>query len=257
MKSIFTYNVVVFIVLITHGILYANDSKLESIAQKAQTAYTEGHYVFAIELYDSILKTNNHSAALYYNLGNAYFKNGQMAYAIWYYEKAKKLAPNDDQIVFNINLANTLITDKIDVIPKLFYERWWIKMYAALPIDAWALLCIISFILVFIFFATYLVTKNLFIKKTTFYLSLLLLLTTGLFYAFAKNQKKHVHDEKAAIVFAPRVTVKSSPDLNSIDLFVIHEGSKVFITDKVGNWIEIKLANGNVGWINSNDVKTI
>ena len=230
---------------------------LQNIAQEAQKAYNDGQYFYAIELYDSIIQQGYGSAALYYNLGNCYFKTNQMPNAILFYEKAKKLSPADEQINFNLNLANTLITDKIDALPQLFYERWWQALYSMFFMDIWARITVTSVFLLFFSLAVYLITNTLFIKKLSFWLCLVFIIISVFSFIFAQKQYNHTFNRQAAIVFSPRVTAKSSPDDNSIDLFVIHEGTKVILKDNLGDWCEIKLANGNVGWIKRNLVKPI
>jgi len=235
----------------------ATNNNYRSIADSANKAYTEGQYYYAIELYDSILKDGYASAALYYNMGNAYFKTNQLPYAILYYEKAKKLSPADNNINYNLKLANTLITDKIDEIPLLFYQRWWQGLYNSFSADTWAKIAIACMFLVFVCLAIYLISNILIIKKTSFFIFALFLIVTIFSLIFAKKQNNLTFNDKAGIVFSPRITAKSSPDENSIDLFVIHEGTKVFINDKLGEWYEIKLANGSVGWIKKSTIKPI
>lgn len=233
------------------------DDNLKKIARQANQAYSDGQYIFAIELYDSIINKGYVSAALYYNIGNAYFKNNQMAYAIWYYEKARKLDPGDAQINFNLNLANTRITDNIEAIPLLFYERWWRSLYSLTTADRWARLAILLAFAALALFAAYLLAQRISLKKLFFTLAVVCFVVMAFTLIFAQKQHERTHSQKAAIVFSPRVTAKSAPDAGSIDLFVIHEGTKVYIDEKIGEWYEIRLANGNVGWINKNSVRII
>ncbi|MDD3876047.1 MAG: hypothetical protein PHT69_05465 [Bacteroidales bacterium] len=236
---------------------HAEDNNLRRIADEAQKAYSEGQYMYAIELYDSILNTGNVSSNLYYNIGNAYFKNNQMSHAIWYYEKAKQLSPSDEQINFNLNLANTLITDRIEAIPQLFYHRWWQALYSMYSADTWGIILIVVFFLFFIMLALYLLAKTIILKKIYFAFSIMFLSVSILIFLLANKQYNVQVKQQTAIVFSPRITAKSAPDENSIDLFVIHEGTKVFITDVVGEWYEIKIASGNVGWLKKSGVREI
>ncbi len=233
------------------------DDHLKQIAQIAQKAYSEGQYRYAIELYDSIISKGYASAALYYNIGNAHFKSEQMAYAIWYYEKAKKLAPGDEQIIHNLNLANTLITDNIEKIPMLFYERWWVNLYSMTTADNWGKIAIVLAFLMVSFFAAYLLSRVIRYKKIFFLMSFAALALFILSLTCAHKQYHNTYVKETAVVFAPRVTAKSAPDAGSIDLFVIHEGTKVWVKEILGDWYEIRLANGNVGWINKNSVRII
>ena len=230
---------------------------VENLAAKANKAYTEGQFYYAIDLYDSILKEGSASAALYYNLGNAYFKTNQLPFAILYYEKARKISPTDDNINFNLNLANSLITDKIEAIPQLFYESWWQALYSIFSADSWAKIAVFSAFLIFICLSIYLISNALFLKKMTFSLTLFFFVITIFNFIFAQKQFNLSFKNQTGIVFSSRITAKSSPDENSIDLFVIHDGTKVNIKDNIGDWSEIKLANGNIGWIKRSLIKLI
>lgn len=242
---------------ITTGTTDAQTAQFQVLDKTAAEAYASGNYYYAIELYDSIYKQGLVSAPLFYNMGNAYFKTNQMPYAILFYEKALKIAPSDPQTQFNLNLANTLITDKIETIPLLFYQQWWLDIYTALSADSWAKTALVFISLFFIFLALYLVSGRIVLKKISFYLFIVMFGASALALTCARKQFKQTYNETSAIVFSPRVTAKSSPDDNSVDLFVIHEGTKVHINDYIGDWYEIRLANGNVGWIKKVTVKPI
>jgi len=234
-----------------------SQSVFKELDEKATKAYTDGQFHYAIELYDSIINMGYVSAALYYNLGNAYFKTDHLPYAILYYEKAKKLDPSDDNIEHNLIFANTLTTDKINELPLLFYQKWWQALYNKFTTDNWAIIFLIFTNLFILFFAIYLITNRLFLKKLSFFAFLLFFVISIFTIIFAQKQYNSTYKLKSAIVFTPRVTAKSSPDNYSIDLFVIHEGTKVYIREDMGEWYEIALANGNVGWISKKDVKII
>lgn len=227
----------------------------QAMIDSATNAYTKGQYESAIKWYEQVLSTGQESAGIYYNLGNAWFKLNEMAQAIYNYEKALLLDPSDEDILFNLKIANSRIVDKIDVVPDLFFERWWKSLYTLFPGDTWAWLSIL-------FTALFLIALGLFVlsvksvqKKVGFYSALLFLFLTFFGYAFAyKNhfrQSHHTH----GIVFEPSVTVKSSPDENSVDLFVLHEGTKVQLSDSLNSWVKIKIANGSVGWMPSQAIK--
>jgi len=224
---------------------------------KANEAYAQEMYAEAIEHYEQIIAVKYESAELYFNLGNAYFKQGEIPSAILNYEKAKKLKPNDDDIDFNLNVANTKIVDKIEPVPELFLWQWWRAFYNIFSADAWAKISVMFMILFFILFGLYLFSKLMTIRKIAFYSGIIVLFFT-LFTFIVAYQKYHVLTaQQEAIVFTPTITIKSSPNPNSVDLFVLHEGSKVRIIEQVGEWSEIKIANGSVGWLPTESLKKI
>jgi len=230
---------------------------IDTLFYKANAAYSNEMYSNAITLYQQIIDEGFESSELYYNLGNAYFKSGDYPSAILNYEKAKKLDPNNEDIIVNLNIANTKIVDKIEPVPELFFRKWWRSVYNLFSADMWAKVSIGGFILFFVLLAFYLLSKLMKIRKLAFYIGLVVLAMTIFTFIIAYQKYNVVSKQKEAIVFTPTITVKSSPNPNSVDLFVIHEGSKVQILEKVGEWYEIKIANGSVGWLPAQSLKRI
>ncbi len=235
--------------------LYADENNL--LFESAGQSYSKGDYKKSIELYNKILAGGYESYKVYYNLGNAYFKTKDLPSAILFYEKALKLKPGDEDIMFNLKVANTRISDKIDAIPELFFKRWWKSLYGIFSADMWAKITIAVFIAFLIFLLVYLLAKSLSVKKLSFWFSMIFFISAVFAYILAGQQHRTVNNTKEAIIFYPALTVKSSPDNNSTDLFVIHEGLKVRITDKIGGWYEIRIPDGNKGWVESSMIKII
>jgi tetratricopeptide (TPR) repeat protein len=232
-------------------------SSPDSLFVIANNAYNKGLYDSAINVYDRILKGNVESAELYYNLGNAWYKKGEIPHAILYYEKAKKLMPNDEDINYNLGIANSMIVDKIEKVPRLFFEKWWDYFYNLLNANNWAVIFLISWAVLIFFIGMFFLSSSRAKKRTAFLLGILFLLTTVTSYGLASQKYHKSSSHKEAIVFTPSLTVKSSPTLTSVDLFVIHEGTKVKILDKVDNWVKIKISNGSVGWIPEKSIERI
>jgi len=224
---------------------------------RANKAYMAGFYENAAQLYEKILDEGKVAPEAYYNLGNAYFKMNQIPKAILNYERALKYQPGDEDIIYNLNIANARLVDKIDVLPELFYIRWWKSLRQWLSPDQWAISLILLFTFVFIFAALFLLSRNVNLRKSFFAFSLIFLMLTFLSAALAYQSYNQSVDQKTAIVMAPTLPVKSSPDESSIDLFVIHEGLKVTLLDKIGTWTEIRIANGNIGWVKQSDIQPI
>ncbi len=230
---------------------------LRELLEQANEAYINGEYSFAIELYEQVLENQKEAAELYHNLGNAYFKENRLGPAILNYKRALRLSPSDENIRFNLEVARSRIVDRIEPVPLIFYERWWKNFINLQAVDGWAVIGL-AFLLLFLgSLSMYFFSRRVGIKKLGFSLSLVFLLTTGLCFFAANRQYRHHYVEKEAIVFVPRVTAKSAPGQTSTDIFVIHEGTHVRITDNLGEWYQVKLANGNVGWINQKALEVI
>jgi len=227
------------------------------IISKANDAYTLNKFNNAIELYQKVIAGGYESSELYYNLGNCYFKIKNYASALLYYEKAKKLDPSNEKINFNIQVCNVRIIDKIEELPRPFYKRWIEEFRYSFPMDVWAVSSVVFLFLFFFLMAVYLMANVMRTRKLSFWSGIIFLLVALVSGANAYSQYRGINNSNEGIVFEPTVNVKSSPDASSQDLFVIHEGTKVKITDKVNNWIEVRIANGSDGWVNENTVERI
>jgi tetratricopeptide (TPR) repeat protein len=229
----------------------------DQIAAQAAKDYNTKHYPEAIAKYEKIIKGGYQSYALYYNLGNAYFRNNEIAQAILYYEKALKIAPNNEDIIHNIEVVNSKLTDKVEMVPELFYKRWWKQIVNLMDIDTLATLNIILLTCALLLIALYIALSNMMIRKISFWTGVALLLIFGIGMAAASQRNVYLSQQHEAIVFTQTVNIKSSPDENSKDIFVLHEGTKVKLLDVVAEWQEISIANGSVGWIKNSDIKKI
>ncbi len=226
--------------------------------EKANQLYKEGKYTEAIDVYKEILASGLESSDLYYNMGNAYYKSEQFIYAILYYEKAHKRNPSDEDIIENLKLANKyFVVDDIKELPEFFLTKWYQVVSQSLSCDTWAYVSSFTFVFFLALFLVYLFSHKRFVKKISFLLGIILLLISVLTFQISLNQKQRQVFHKQAIVFTPTVIVKSSPDDNGKELFNLHEGTKVTIIDSLDFGYEIKIANGNVGWILKTDVKPI
>lgn len=247
-------SVLIFLLIALQGVSVQSNEQLISEANKA---YTDGKYKNAIEFYEKILTNGYESFELYYNLGNAHFKMNNFPYAILYYEKALELNPNDENTEFNLKIANSKIIDKIEEVPQPFYRKWFITVSNIFTMNVWAVVIIITFIIFLFLIIIYLISYSVRIRKFSFWLAAVVLLFFVMFNYLAYNQYNRVKSSFEAIIFDPSVNVKSSPDEKSTDIFVIHDGTKVKIRDRVGDWVEIYIANGSIGWIKASAIKEI
>ncbi len=225
---------------------------------EADVLYSSGAYEQALHAYESIITTRGISSELYYNIGNCYYKMNDIAKAILNYERAMLLNPNDDVIHFNLELAKSKTIDKITPLSELFFVSWSIWFVNLLGTNTWAILVVISFICLIVCFFVYLFCHQIVIRKLSFLISIAFLIMCVTFNISSYVQKKKMIDRNKAIVMQPIVTVKSTPDSSGTDLFVLHEGVKVEIKDgAMSEWKEIRIEDGNVGWIPSKSIEVI
>lgn len=224
----------------------------------ADDAYVAGDYEQAIQLYEQILETQGEAAAVYYNLGNSYYKTSQIAKAILNYERALLLNPGDDDIRFNLELARSKTVDHITPLSEMFFITWAKDLAGLFSSDVWAKCAIAFFLLFIIVVSLYIFGHKLAVRKVSFFLALFFLVVCIVSNVSASYQKNLRQNQQSAIVMLPTVSVKSTPDKSGTDLFVLHEGCKVEIKDNsMSNWKEIRLPDGNVGWLPVSSIEVI
>lgn len=225
---------------------------------KANKYYESEKYTDAILAFEQLLNEEKmHSDEVYYNLGNAYYKITDYPNAILNYERALKLNPNDQDILFNLSLANQKIEDKIDAVPQLFYIKWFQNIRSWFDQDTWALLFIGFLCLSALLLALFIFSKSSGNKKMGFYGSFLTFIISIVILSFAISMHNWQENNREAIVFAGSVSVKSSPVDSGTGLFVVHAGTKVKIIDEIGEWRRVKLADGNEGWLQEVDIEEL
>lgn len=225
--------------------------------QEADMAYKHGSYQEAIKMYEELLKQGV-SADLYYNLGNAYYRTDDLTKAILAYERASLLSPGDDDIKFNLQFASAKTIDKITPESEMFFVTWYHSLVNYTSVDNWANMAIVSIVLVLVLALLYLFVPNLLLRKVGFYggCCFLILFVTSNFFAY--QQKRLLMNRTGAIVIAPATQVKKTPSNSSTDEFVIHEGTKVYITDKgLKDWRGIRLSDGREGWLKTTEIEEI
>jgi tetratricopeptide (TPR) repeat protein len=242
MKRIFA------IILLMVGVITAF-AQPEKQFKEANELYAANQFSKAVKLYESIVGQGLESAELYFNLGNACYKNGELTKAVLYLERAKLLAPNDEDIQFNLDLVNQFVVDKIEPLPRPFFVKWGQSFLNMFTSNGWAWISILTFILALVGAGLYIFSRNENIRKITVSLALVLVVIAVFSFSFAGKQKAKLTKHNFGVIFTPTVTVKSSPDNSGTDLFVIHEGLKVEIKDEVGSWYNVRLADGNSGWV--------
>ena len=224
---------------------------------EADSAFVRGEYQQAIKDYEALLKQGA-SADLYYNLGNAYYRSENITRAVLNYERALLLSPGDRDIRFNLQIARSKTIDKIVPESEMFFFTWYRSLVNLMSVDAWAWTALVSLALVIILLLIYLFSERIWLRKIGFFGGLVLLALFVLSNIFAWQQKQDLLFRKGAIIVSPSVTVKSTPAVNGTDLFILHEGTKVSITDgSMKGWTGIRIADGKEGWVESKMMEAI
>ena len=224
---------------------------------EADSAYARGEFQQAIKDYEALLKQGA-SADLYYNLGNAYYRSENITRAVLNYERALLLSPGDRDIRFNLQIAQAKTIDKIVPESEMFFFTWYRALVNLMSVDGWASVALVSLALVIILLLVYLFSDRVWLRKVGFFGGILMLLLFVLSNIFAWQQKQNLLFRKGGIVMTPTISVKSTPASNGTDLFILHEGTKVVITDSsMKDWREIRIADGKEGWIESKHLEEI
>ena len=228
---------------------------------EAEAAYRQNSFAESIKLYESEIGKNKQikkeSPELYYNLGNAYFRDNQIAKAILNYERALLLDPGDSDIRHNLRFAKTRIEDKIDSADSFFINQWISSIQNLFTANRWAIIGIVLFLALIIAVGSYVISTQITVRKISFYSSIVLLALVIIANAFAFRQKIKIVNRSTGIVMSASVSIYTSPDAHSQELFRLHEGSKVRIKREEGNWFEIVIANGSVGWLQKKNIEKI
>lgn len=229
----------------------------EDMAVTAADAYMKGDFTSAVDLYEEILKSGFASDRLYYNLGNAYFKSGDYTRAILNYERALLLNPGGADIKYNLKIARKSIVDRMDIMPEFFLNRWYKNIASLFSADIWGIAAIVFFMIFLFSFVVYVYSGTIAWKKTGFSAALTAFGLAALFLIFANRQFRQAKDRNFAIVTLPSLTVKGAPERGGTELFVIHEGLKVRVSDSLGSWFKIVLPSGNEGWVEKQSIEII
>lgn len=226
--------------------------------EMADSAYAKGDYTSAVSIYEALIANEGEAVAVYYNLGNAYYKKNDIAKAILNYERALLLDPSDKDVRFNLELAQSKTIDKVAEKYNIFFMQWLHSAIDALSMKTWCIVGVVAFIvllssLLFLFF-----NNRVAVRKIAFVLSISMLLVTLFANLSAYTHYADLTNRSAAIILSPSVTAKSTPDESGTNLFVIHEGHKVNVTDDtMRNWKEIELEDGTVGWVPASSLELI
>jgi tetratricopeptide (TPR) repeat protein len=246
---------ILFLLLIIASSLNAQNT--DELFSDANNLYKTEKFEEAIELYKEIESKGLVSSELFYNLGNSYYKLNKVGPSIYYYEKSLKLDPLNDDVKNNLIFAKRLSLDKIEELPKTIFQKFNENYLQKLSYNQWAIVVVVFSILGSLLFLLFYFADSP--SKKRFYFATSILSFTLLIASFfiTYNQYSFSKNNKEAIIFVEKTEVRNAPTLNSEEIFTLHEGTKVLVLDEVDNWHKIKIADGKVGWIISDELKLL
>ena len=239
-------------------------SGILGMAQNADSLFVKANEMYRLEKYDEALKTyeeietlDQESWALYYNIGNIHYKMNRVAPAIFYYEKALKLRPDQQDVRFNLEFANQMVLDNIEPLPRNLGQRFMDAFILKLTYETWAKIAVGLAFLFALLFLMYHFSYSTGKKRFYFITSIItvVLVTTSVFFAF-RNQL-YIKNNKEAIIFATEAEVMNAPTTTSETYFELHEGTKVTVLENLDNWKKIRIADGKIGWIDEKHLREI
>lgn len=242
------YSLLVFaLTLVQVG--WAQPAALQDSIVQADKYYNAGKYNDAVRTYQSVISKGFESPVLYFNLGNAFYKAGNATYAILNYERARKLSTNDEDIAYNLELARKQIVDNIALIPEPGFLGWGKQLISLRSADQWAMQSLITFFIFLGMFGLFLFSRTSQMKRMAFWIAVVAFGYSITTYSFGSSIRSALLNHNSGVITERSLRVKGSPSETGTELFIIHEGLTVQITDKLGDWVEIRLPDGNKGWI--------
>lgn len=236
-------------------VAFAQDARV--LFNEGNKIYLQQHYKEAIASYEAVLVGGMESGELFFNLGNAYFKSGRIADAILAYERSHRLMPNDEDVVFNLQYANLRVIDTIEPVPQLFLYRWADALLAFFPrsVQFWLIYC--SFLITLAAFGYLLFARTFGARRAALLFGIIGMAWCAISAVFYGINSYRASTTVYAIVMTDVANIKSAPDKNGGDAFVLHTGVKVQVLDGVNGWKKIRLADGKIGWIQERECETI
>lgn len=244
---------IVYLLLFITSVLTAQNG-----FEAGNALYKKGQYEQAIQAYESVVQTEKkESADLYFNLGNCYYKLNRVAPAIYNYEKALVLKPNDAEIQNNLKFAQKRTIDEIKVVPKVGFEKLLHDFTSIVHYDSWAWISIAFSFLFLLFFFGYYFGKTSVAKRVFFFGMFLLLFFVLISFFAGYFEQSHFKNDRPAILFAESTEVKSEPQSSSPAVILLHEGTKVYVLETLEQWRKVQLTDGTEGWLNANAIKEV
>ena len=240
--------------LLMFSISFVHAQSANEIYQSAGQHYKQKDFAQAAAEYEKLLRQGYKTSEIYYNLGNCYYKLDSVAKCILNLERAHALAPDDEDVKHNLQLASLKTIDKIEAVPQLSIITWWNNFVSHFSSKTWGLFSLITLWIAFLAAAIALFTSY---RRAAFLPAFLLFVLSIFFLSLGVIQRGNESNSKTAILIASSTNVKSAPDENANNLFLLHEGARLQLLDRVGEWNKIRLTDGKVGWVEESTFEKI
>ena len=237
-------------------LIFSNTQNIDNLFEESNDLYTNGDYQNAVQGYLEIVKSGFESAELYFNIGNSFYKLNNIPESNYYYEKAKSISPNDDDILTNLSFAQNLRIDKIETLPVTDIQNLKLSILDLLSEKGWSYILVILIWIMCFTFIVYNLSNDPKFKRLFFSISFVLLILSS-FTLFINFEKKKISEIKYAIIYDKEIEVWSEPNNISELKFLLHEGTKVKQIDVIEDWLNIQLENGTIGWIKSSSLRIL
>ena len=244
------------LVFMLNGVLVLAQSP-DSLFSDANEMYRQEKYAEALKTYEEIESMGLESWALYYNMGNIHYRMNKVAPAIYYYEKALVLSPDNRDVLFNLQFANQMVLDNIEPLPRSLGQRFMDSVILKLTYETWARISVGLAFLFALLFLMYHFSYSTGKKRFYFVSSIITVVLVTVFLFFAFRNKHYFDNNREAIIFASEAEVKNAPTQSSDAYFELHEGTKVSVLETLDNWKKIRIADGKIGWIEEKHIKEI
>jgi tetratricopeptide (TPR) repeat protein len=211
--------------------------------QTGVTAFNNGEIEAAIAAWESV---PGESVALHYNLGNAWFRNGNAGRAVLHYERALKLDHRDEDVLNNLAVVQESLIDKFELLPQPVYKTVALGFLKMAPLSFWTIGALVLLMLSAGLFAGFIFLNQH--RKALLVAFLSTLLAGFIFWGLAELRYQQVDAIKDVVVLSPNVYVKTAPAETGSDSFILHEGTKARLLETHEQWMKIRLPDGKIGW---------
>ncbi len=216
---------------------------------KANEAYKDKQYTEALKLYEGFIEEGLASAALFYNMGNVYYRQDKVGLAILYYEKALKLSPRDAAVRANLALAQSRQVDQIQALPAFFLDRWQQALQSIFPSNTWSILGLLLLWTGVGGLIFWLLAAERTQRKRGFLIGATLLTLSIIPFYLSASRASFERNPGTAILLEPEYGLRTAPEEESTVILPLHEGVKLLIIDRIGEWMKVQLEDGEQGWL--------
>lgn len=245
---------ILFVVILTSSASGEDTHGVHKAFEEAEFLYQKNDFEGAVHIYEELLSKGIVSSSVYYNLGNAYFRSGNIGKTILNYERALRLSPNDKELKHNLSYVRELLQDKIDPSEPPQWIQRVTRLHRLFPLNGLSVAASLFYMLALFFISVSILTPS-FRKslKTTLLPPVVLFLVSLGIGTFKIIELRF----SPAIVISDEADVHYGPSQHETKAFVLHAGTKCTIRDVSGEWVLVWLSNDRGGWIHQGGIERI